>query len=154
MEPEQGTGPDPCGRYTRGKARDGENTVQVLSGLPQQIQDSHEVCNLCLDDDHEEKSCPACAEFVPKALRTRKRQRAAHRAMKEEGTTSKLAEMGFDSREEDAEAEMGDEEIELSENESDDIEAQKAEAARKAAREEERRRLKVKTLKIPLPKSS
>ena len=50
-----------------------------------------------------------------------------------------------------AEAEMVDEEMEISEDEPDD---NGAEAAKKAAREEERRCLKVKTSKIPLLKDA
>ena len=52
-----------------------------------------------------------------------------------------MAEMGFDRSEEDPEAQMVDEEIEISEVGPYDIEAERAEAARKAAREAARRRI-------------
>ena len=58
--------------------------------------------------------------------------------MKGHGSTSKKTEMGLELSEEDAEVEMVDE-IEIPEEGPDDNEAEKAEAAKKAAREEERR---------------
>ena len=50
---------------------------------------------MCLEDDHEEETCPACAEFLPKMLRTRRRQRAGHRAMSTQGA-SKVSDLGIE----------------------------------------------------------
>ena len=67
-------------------------------------RDNHDVCNLCLEDDHDEENCESCKVFVPKTLRTRRRQRIAHRAMQGGSPhRHKLADMGLSSDEEETE---------------------------------------------------
>ena len=60
-----------------------------------------------------------------------------------------MADLGLDSSEEEADAKM-DKDIEISDEEPEDNEAQRAEAARKVARKEEKKPHKVRTSKISL----
>ena len=112
-------------------------------------KDKHDVCNLCLEDGHDEDGCEACREFVPKTLRTRRRQRIAHKALQGGSPQRhKMADLGLSSDEE--EAEMAED---ISDESEEDIQLVRPHSTPKTPVDEgAQTSSKVKTFKITLPK--